>query len=205
VVKALADGGAPECRNLSGEGGETFRISRCGSLFSRTKCSVRWASQQRGGFLPGRHQDSGLRERRHAECGVGGALAPGCRHTVGMRRSEGGEVRGRRRAGQRGRRRSARLGPGRGAGGHAEAGQGAASTSRGASRRWPVASAQAARCAGPAAWRASSFAVACLARELLVGRRTSAPKSLPWSRMSSQRTGDWRARPSLRKTSTGYL
>ena len=32
VVQAPASGGAPECPNLSGEGGETFRVARCGSL-----------------------------------------------------------------------------------------------------------------------------------------------------------------------------
>jgi hypothetical protein len=29
VVKALADGGAPECQILSGEGSEPFRIQGC--------------------------------------------------------------------------------------------------------------------------------------------------------------------------------
>jgi hypothetical protein len=32
VVKALAGGGAPEWQDLSGEGGEPFRVARCGSL-----------------------------------------------------------------------------------------------------------------------------------------------------------------------------
>jgi hypothetical protein len=45
--------------------------------FSRTKCSDRWASERSGWVVSGGHQDSGSRERRHAKCGVGGALAPG--------------------------------------------------------------------------------------------------------------------------------